>query len=110
MGEGSTLERLRQDARDELSALIELRCRLGEDPWVFIPDLPSVDEQVVATLREERMHSAEWRPARARAYHPAANEGDIARFEYELLRGIALDHPELSAAVWSVLERVPAAW
>lgn len=110
MDEATRLERLRQDARDELSALIELRCRLGEDPWVFLPDLPSVDEQVVATLREERMHSDEWRPARARAYHPAANEGDIARFEYELLRGIALDHPELSAAVWLVLDRVPAAW
>ncbi|WP_338014706.1 hypothetical protein [Agromyces mariniharenae] len=57
MGDASTLERLRQDARDELAALIELRCRLGEDPWVFLPDLPSVDEQVVATLREERLHS-----------------------------------------------------
>ena len=55
MAEASTLERLLQNARDELSALIELRCRLGEDPWVFLPDLPSVDEQVVATLREERL-------------------------------------------------------
>lgn len=110
MEEEPTLERLRQDARDELSALIELRCRLGEDPWVFLPDLPSVDEQVVATLREERMHSDEWCRARARAYHPAAREGDAAKFEYELLRGIALDHPELSGAVWSVLDRVPAAW
>jgi len=110
MDDASTLERLRQDARDELSALIELRCRLGEDPWVFLPDLPSVDEQVVATLREERMRSDEWCRARARAYHPAAHEGEAARFEYELLRGIALDHPELSPAVWSVLDRVPAAW
>ena len=110
MAEATTLERLRQDARDELSALIELRCRLGEDPWVFLPELPSVDEQVVATLREERLHSERWSPARSRAYHPAAREGDAARFEYELLREIALDHPELSAAVWSVLDRVPSPW
>ncbi len=110
MAEATTIERLRQDARDELSALIELRCRLGEDPWVFLPELPSVDEQVVATLREERLHSERWSPARSRAYHPAAREGDAARFEYELLREIALDHPELSAAVWSVLDRVPSPW
>ncbi|WP_022889962.1 hypothetical protein [Agromyces italicus] len=104
------LERLRQDARDELSALIELRCRLGEDPWEFLPELPSVDEQVVATLREDRLRSEQWAPARSRAYHPAARQGEAARFEFDLLRGIALEHPELSAAVWSVLDRVPAAW
>ncbi|WP_448810729.1 hypothetical protein [Agromyces bauzanensis] len=110
MAEATTLERLRQDARDELSALIELRCRLGEDPWVFLPELPSVDEQVVATLREERLHSEHWSRARARAYHPTAREGDAARFEYGLLREIALDHPDLSTAVWSLLDRVPSAW
>ena len=110
MAEASTLERLRQNARDELSALIELRCRLGEDPWVFLPDLPSVDEQVVATLREERLRSERWSPARSRAYHPAARDGDAARFEFELLREIALDHPELSSAVWSLLDRVPSGW
>jgi hypothetical protein len=110
MTDAATLERLRQDARDELSALIELRCRMGEDPWTFLPELPSVDEQVVATLREERLHSDRWSPARSRAYHPAARDGDAARFEFELLRDIALDHPELSAAVWSVLDRVPSAW
>ncbi|MFB9310767.1 hypothetical protein BJY17_003414 [Agromyces hippuratus] len=110
MAESTTLERLRQDARDELSALIELRCRLGEDPWVFLPDLPSVDEQVVATLREDRLHSERWRNVRARAYHPAAREGEVQRFEYELLREIALEHPELSSAVWLVLDRVPSRW
>ncbi|MFD4422632.1 hypothetical protein ACFWN7_14185 [Agromyces sp. NPDC058484] len=110
MTDATALERLRQDARDELAALIELRCRLGEDPWVFLPDLPSVDEQVVATLREERLHSDRWSPARARAYHPTARDGDAARFEYDLLREIALDHPDLSVAVWSVLDRVPSPW
>ncbi|WP_430648138.1 hypothetical protein [Agromyces sp. GXS1127] len=110
MAEPTTLERLRQDARDELSALIELRCRLGEDPWAFLPELPSVDEQVVATLREERLHSERWSPARARAYHPTARRGAAERFEFEVLREIALDHPELSSAVWSMLGRVPTAW
>ncbi|NDU79653.1 hypothetical protein GWI34_44765, partial [Actinomadura sp. DSM 109109] len=42
-----SIEVLRQQARDELAAIIEHRCRAGEDPWHFIPDLPSVDEQVV---------------------------------------------------------------
>ena len=46
-----SIELLRQQARDELSAIIEHRCRAGEDPWQFIPDLPSVDEQVVIALR-----------------------------------------------------------
>jgi hypothetical protein len=110
MAESSTLERLRQDARDELAALIELRCRLGEDPWAFLPELPSVDEQVVATLREERLQEDRWSLARARAYHPAARPGEVARFEYEVLREIALDHPELSSAVWSMLDRVPSTW
>lgn len=110
MAESSTLERLRQDARDELAALIELRCRLGEDPWAFLPELPSVDEQVVATLREERLQEDRWSLARARAYHPAARPGEVARFEYEVLREIALDHPELSSAVWSMLDRVPSNW
>lgn len=110
MAESSTLERLRQDARDELAALIELRCRLGEDPWAFLPELPSVDEQVVATLREERLQEDRWSLARARAYHPAARPGEVARFEYEVLRQIALDHPELSSAVWSMLDRVPSTW
>ena len=110
MAEATTLERLRQDARDELAAIIELRCRFDEDPWTFLPELPSVDEQVVATLREERLHSDRWSPARARAYHPTARRGDAARFEFEVLREIALDHPELSTAVWTVLGRVPSTW
>ena len=64
----------------------------------------------MATLREERLHSARWSPARARAYHPTARDGDAERFEFELLRDIALDHPELSSAVWSVLGRIPTTW
>jgi hypothetical protein len=110
MTEATTLDRLRQDARDELAALIELRCRLGEDPWSFLPELPSVDEQVVATLREDRLNSERWGLARARAHHPAARNGDAERFEFDILRDIALDHPELSTAVWSLLDRITAPW
>lgn len=110
MTEATTLDRLRQDARDELAALIELRCRLGEDPWSFLPELPSVDEQVVATLREDRLHSERWSLARARAHHPAARHGDAERFEFDILRDIAIDHPELSTAVWSMLDRITAPW
>lgn len=105
-----TLERLRQDARDELAALIDLRCRLGEDPWEFLPDLPSVDQQVVATIREELIHAEDWRGLRARAYHPTARDGDVEKFEFQLLRQISLEHPDLSGAVWSMLGRVPTSW
>ncbi|MDR5698778.1 hypothetical protein [Agromyces aerolatus] len=110
MTEATTLDRLRQDARDELAALIELRCRLGEDPWSFLPELPSVDEQVVATLREDRLNSERWSLARARAHHPAARHGDAERFEFDILRDIAIDHPELSTAVWAMLDRITAPW
>nr|WP_202107268.1 hypothetical protein [Agromyces seonyuensis] len=93
-----------------MSALIELRCRLGEDPWDFLPDLPSVDEQVVATLRESLLLEQQWANARARAHHPAARSGEAQRFEYELLRGIALAHPELTSAVWSLIGRTEPRW
>jgi hypothetical protein len=110
MTEATTLDRLRQDARDELAALIELRCRLGEDPWSFLPELPSVDEQVVATLREDRLLCDRWSIARARAHHPAARAGEAERFEFDILRDIAIDHPELSTAVWALLDRITAPW
>ncbi len=100
------LEMLRREARDELAAIIELKCRLGDDPWEFLPDLPSVDEQVVLTLRLERIEAAGLEEDRARAYHPSAARDAAERFEYGLLRGIALDHPELTRAVWSLLGRL----
>ena len=50
-GAGRSLEVLRAEAHDELAALIELRCRNGEDPWDVIPGLPTVDEQVVISIR-----------------------------------------------------------
>ncbi|WP_245558957.1 hypothetical protein [Humibacter albus] len=104
-----SLEVLRQEARDELAAVIELRCRLGDDPWEFLPDLPSVDEQVVLTLREETIEAHDLSEARARAYHPAASREARERFEYQLLRRVALDHPDLTPAVWGMLGRLNAA-
>ncbi|MET0784297.1 hypothetical protein [Orlajensenia leifsoniae] len=103
------LEQLRNEARDELSAVIEIKCRQGEDPWDFLPDLPSVDEQVVATIRAERLADARLTSERARAHHPASPRGAAEAFEYKLLRSIALEHPELSTAVWGVLARLPHA-
>ena len=105
----SSLEKLRQEARDELGAIIELRCRLGDDPWEFLPDLPSVDEQVVLTLRADTISAHDLGEARARAYHPSAPRARAEAFEYQLLRRIALDHPDLTTTVWSMLGRFNAA-
>ncbi len=102
----TSLEVLRQQARDELSAVIDYRCRRGDDPWDFIPDLPSVDEQVVHTLRHDAIEQYELGEERARAHHPAGNRATLVRFEFQLLRQIALDHPDLSSAVWGLLDRL----
>lgn len=103
-----SLEVLRQEARDELAAVIEHRCRLGEDPWEFIPQLPSVDEHVVYRLREESIAAHDLNMIRARAHHPSTNPSHLATFEYELLRRIALDRPGLTQAVWGLLGRINA--
>ena len=100
------IETRRREARDELSAIIELKCRLGDDPWDFLPDLPTVDEQVILTMRLERIEAGGLEDERARAYHPTAPLKAAEHFEYQLLRGIAMDHPELTRAVWGLLGRV----
>lgn len=104
-----SIEVLRQQARDELAAVILQRCRLGEDPWHFIPELPSVDEQVVLALRIDAIETLDLGEQRARAQHPAAGRARFERFEYDMLRQIALDYPELTPAVWNMLERVTRA-
>ena len=104
-----SIELLRQQARDELSAIIEHRCRAGEDPWQFIPDLPSVDEQVVIALRASAIETFDLADEQSRAHHPAAGRDVFARFEYGVLRRIALEHPELSEAVWGMLDKVERA-
>lgn len=86
----ASLELLRAEASDELSAIVTERLRGGEDPWDFMEDLPTVDELVVFTLRAE---------------HIEANGGvrlNAAR-HYRVLRQIALDYPPLTRAVWRLL-------
>ena len=86
----ASLELLRAEAMDELSALITERIRLGEDPWDFMEELPSVDELVVYTLRAETIEAnGGVRPNAAR--------------HYRVLRQIALDYPPLTKAVWKLL-------
>ena len=104
-----SIELLRQQARDELSAIIEHRCRAGEDPWQFIPDLPSVDEQVVIGLRAGAIEDFDLAAEQSRAHHPSAGRDVFTRFEYGVLRRIALEHPELSEAVWAMLDKVERA-
>ena len=102
------LERLRQEARDELEAVIEHRCRQGDDPWDFIPNMPTVDEQVVLILCAERIYGEDLGVERAKAYHPSQDPTKADDFEYKLLRAVALDHPDLTPAVWSMIGKLAA--
>lgn len=95
-GAGRSLEVLRAEAHDELRTLIELRCRAGEDPWDVIPELPDVDEQVVISLRADALGHA----------GAGSHSGLALDDELEFLREIALWHPELSRAVWSLMGRL----
>jgi hypothetical protein len=104
-----SLELLRQEARDELDAVVEYRCRLGDDPWDFMPELPTVDEHVVHTLRAQTVDAHGLAEEQAKAHHPSATPDRTAAFEYGLLRQIALDHPQLTPAVWRMLGRINAA-
>lgn len=100
------LATLRAEARDELQAEIEQRCREGEDPWQFIPDLPSVDERVVRILRADTIDALGLREMRAQAYHPSAPRSRAEEFEFGVLRLIALEHPDLTTTVWNMLGRI----
>ena len=86
----ASLEVLRAEAADELAVLVQERLHGGEDPWDFMEELPSVDELVVFLLRaEEIQENGGVRPDEAR--------------NFELLRRIALDYPELTPVVWGLL-------
>ncbi|MGP6169837.1 tryptophan synthase subunit alpha [Microbacterium sp. A196] len=87
----ASLEVLRAEASDERAVLIQERLLNGEDPWEFMEDLPTVDELVVFLLRAENI---------------AANNGvrpNSAR-NYRVMRQIALEYPELTPAVWRLLD------
>jgi hypothetical protein len=104
------LPKLRRDARLELDTVIEARARDGEDPWDFLPDMPSVDELVVAMLRDDVLHGRGLAAQHAMARLAGRSSLDDASehrrnadaLEYEVLREIAVMHPELTRAVWSM--------
>jgi phage tail protein X len=108
------LAELRRYARYELDVLIEHRCRAGEDPYDFIHDLPTVDELVVFELRADALEARGMAAQYAMAKHAAQSSlpdaamhrQNIAKLEYDLLRGIALEHPDLTRTVWTLLGTV----
>lgn len=106
------LERLRGYARIERDAILEIRGRGGEDPLATLAEMPSIDELVVRELRdellEERGQLAEFTLARI-AGQSSSEDADMHRSnadraEFELLREIAADCPELAVAVWLVAD------
>lgn len=110
------LERLRAFARIERTAIMEHEGRQGADPLSTLAHLPSVDEFVVADLRdellEERGQLAEFALARLASLGsgPDAPEHrrNADRVEFELLREIAAACPDLTVAVWQVAGRLEA--
>jgi hypothetical protein len=111
------IARLREFARDELDVLIENRSRQGEDPWEFLPDMPTVDELVVLSLRDdvldERGLTAQYLLTRlaARSTRSDADEHRRAleRIDAEIIRSIGLAYPTLTRTVWMMLGRFPLA-
>ncbi|SKC35186.1 hypothetical protein ACUWEX_00150 [Okibacterium fritillariae] len=108
------LEKMRADARLELYVLYEHRSRQGEDPADFVHELPSADELVVAAIRDDELHdsglAAQHGMARLAglsslpdAAQHRQNADDV---EFELLRRIALEHPSLMRAAWSMMGRI----
>lgn len=108
------LIKLRADARLERQTTLERRVRGGEDPAIACAETPEVDDLVVLALRdemlEERHQLAEFGLARlaARAGGPdaAAHQRNTDRVEFELMREIAAEVPELTIAVWRISDRL----
>lgn len=111
------LKRLRADARLERETAMESRVRRGQDPATASEEIPGIDEFVVLALRNERLEErgqlAEYALARlaARAGGPDAAEHarNADRVEFEILREIAHDAPELTVAVWRAGDRLDVA-
>jgi hypothetical protein len=111
---GERLEQLRDFARIERTAVLEYYGRRGEDPLTTLADLPSVDELVVRELRDElladRGQLAEFSMTRLAAQgngeDAAEHRKNADRVEFELLREIATDNPELTVAAWAAAGRL----
>ncbi|MCU1480302.1 MAG: tryptophan synthase subunit alpha [Subtercola sp.] len=86
----ASLEVLRAESRQELDTVVHDRLLLGEDPWAFMEELPTVDELVVYLLRAEAIETN------------GGQRASAAR-EYRVLRQIALTYPELTQTVWRML-------
>lgn len=104
------LERLRHFAHIERSAVLEQKGREGEDPLTTLSNIPSVDEFVVNELRlqmlEDRGTLAEFALARL-AGRGTGEDADTHRrnadqAEFDLLREIATEYPDLATAVWKI--------
>lgn len=114
---GERIAHLRELARIERTAIMELRGRHGEDPLATLAELPSIDEFVVHELRdqmlEDRGQLAEFTMARlasqAQNADAAAHRANADRVEFELLREIAASNPELTVAVWQLAGRLETA-
>lgn len=110
------IEQLREFARIERTAVMELRGRQGEDPLSTLAELPSVDELVVRELRDEMLEDrgqlAEFSMARLAAQGSGADadvhRANADRVEFELLSEIAEHHPELTVAAWAAAGRLSA--
>ena len=91
---GRSLEVLRAEAAEEISMLVEHRSRQGEDPWEFMPTLPTVDEQVVLILRADAvdLDDGDRQAARAVVDAPGVRAGHQAR------RGVPPAAPDRAAA------------
>jgi len=108
------LEGLRHDARLERAVLIDRRAREGEDPWDFMPELPTVDELVVLRLRDDALErdgmAAEYALARLSALRDTPDAAHHRRsadaLDYRLLREIGLAEPALIRAVWAMVGRL----
>ncbi|GAB2561933.1 hypothetical protein [Leucobacter ruminantium] len=108
------LQQLRANARLERDVLLEHRMRDGQDPAIAISEVPDVDELVVLSLRDEMLEDrgqlAEFSLARlaARSAGPDADEHrrNADRAEFELLREIAAQVPELTRGVWAAAARL----
>jgi hypothetical protein len=108
------IARLREFARDERDVLIEHRSRQGEDPWDFLPEMPTVDELVILSLRDdaldERGLTAEYVLARlaARSTRTDAEEHRraLARIDTEIIRSIGIAYPALTRTAWTMLGRL----
>ncbi len=94
--------------------MLEQRGREGEDPLTTLTYIPSVDEFVVNELRlqmlEDRGMLSEFALARL-AGQGSGEDADTHRqnadqAEFDLLREVEEEFPELATAVWKISDRL----